>query len=224
MTRLIGARGRFPGKKHKRKNAPGNMAGPQGVLEFVTGTMASGKTGQLLLRARRDVGNGKRVIVMKPSIDTRHSPEIVKSRLGLEMKCDYVTQSDTDICREVAYRDADVMYIDEIQFFTPGQVEQLRQIVDETSLSIHCYGLRTNYKRELFAGSKRMIELCDRIAEIDSGCKLCPGNAKFNMKCVGGICVTRGPEVDISMEGEEKYYPVCHSCYMKKTASTKGEF
>jgi thymidine kinase len=197
------------------------MGGPRNILEFVTGAIASGKTGQLLLRAKRDMGNGKKVIVLKPSIDTRHGSDVIKSRLGLELKCDYLILRGTDIRQDVPYKDADVIYVDEIQFFSGKQIEQLRQIVDETAVSVYCYGLRTNYKRELFAGSKRVIELCDRISEIDIGCKMCSRSASFNMKLIGGVAVVKGPEIDISVEGEEKYYPVCHSCYMKGAVPTK---
>ena len=104
--------------------------------------------------------------------------------------------------------------VDESQFLTGYQVEQLRAIVDNFDINVMCYGLRTDFQTHLFEGSKRLFELADDIDEMKISCT-CENKAIFNARFNEfGVIVTDGEQVLIG--GEDKYKPICSKCYRKE--------
>lgn len=189
------------------------------AFEFTYSAIGGGKTANMILRARHSELCGKRILLAKPQIDTRHETGAIRSRSGIDMRCDVCAAPDFDFAA-MSYGNIDILFVDEAQFLSCVQIEQLREVADTHSISVLCYGLLTDFRRNLFEGSKRLVELCDRIVELDVTCNFCGENAKFNLKYIGGQAVVDGPVVDISAPGAEKYVPVCHGCWSAKTSGT----
>lgn len=190
------------------------------TFEFVYSAICGGKTANMLLRAKHSELCGKKILLAKPPIDIRYDGRIIKSRCGIEMRCDICVDSEFNFVEDVSYANVDILFVDEAQFLSSWQIEQLREVADIHGISVLCYGLLTDFMKNLFDGSKRLIELCDRISELDVTCNFCGENAKFNLKYIGGQAITNGPVVDISMPGAEKFLPVCHGCWMEKATVT----
>lgn len=187
-------------------------------LYFKYGAMGCSKSAQALMCRFNYVQKGYKVLLIKPSIDTRDTENgipYVKSRIGLKAEC--LTFSPTDSLKELfeKHKDAcDVVIVDECQFATAQQINDLRDITE--FVPVICYGLKTNFKTELFEGSKRLIELSDSITELKSICK-CGHKAIINARMINGKPVTDGAEVVIG--GDETYEAMCYSCFKK----LKGE-
>ena len=186
-------------------------------LYFRYGTMNSSKTMQLLVTAHNYERHGKRVIIVKPKIDTRFSIECVKSRTGLIMKADIlvgindsITDNDIFTCKKVGFS---CVLVDECQFLTPKQIEELRLLT--IHMPVICYGLRTNYTGTLFPGAKRLMELADSIEEIKNICTYCNRKSIINMKCIKGMVIKSG-DCAPDLGCEEKYLPVCWKCWHYK--------
>ncbi|MGN1207910.1 MAG: thymidine kinase [Christensenellales bacterium] len=185
-------------------------------LYFRYGTMGSSKTAQALMTKFNYEQKGFKVLLLKPVIDTRdlkNGKVVVKSRIGLVSDC--VTFSKTDNLIDLVeknrhHQDEFVVIVDECQFCTALQVEQL-QVVSR-KYQVLCYGLLTNFKTELFEGSKRLVEIADSLAEIKSVCK-CGKKANVNARFVNGKLTLTGDEIMIG--GDETYESLCFSCYEK---------
>ena len=108
----------------------------------------------------------------------------------------------------------DIIMVDEAQFLSESQVDELRELADN-GVMVMCYGLKNNYTGRLFEGSKRIIEVCDTIREIQSMCTRCGSKATVNARYSGNKIVYEGNIIDIG--GEEKYTALCHKCWMKGT-------
>jgi thymidine kinase len=185
-----------------------------GKLYFKYGAMGSSKTASALMCRFNYMQKGMNVLLLKPSIDNRFKVNEVTSRIGLSAPC-YAFSKEENIVqifkKESKKSKFDVVIVDECQFCTKEQIEQLREITEY--VSVLCYGLLTNFKTELFEGSKRLIELADSIAEIKCVCE-CGRKATINAKFRNGILVSDGQEVDIG--AEEKYNGLCYFCYKKE--------
>jgi thymidine kinase len=106
--------------------------------------------------------------------------------------------------------------VDEVQFLDPKHVDQLRMITYLWRVPVICYGLRTDFRTNLFPGSKRLLELADSIEEVKTTCQFCNKKAIFNLKHVNGRADLEGPTVQLG--AEEKYFPTCYGCYTKQLA------
>lgn len=148
-------------------------------LYFKYGAMGSSKSAQALITQFNYEELGMRVWLIKPSIDDRDGASIVKSRVGLFREADVIFPEDNLYDRYQAGEHYDVIIADEAQFFTPEQIDQLRQIVDEADLPVLCFGLRTDFLTHLFPGSRRLMELADSITEIKTVCA-CGSKATVN--------------------------------------------
>lgn len=176
-------------------------------LYFKYGAMGSSKTAQALMCRFNYLQKGFVVLLVKPSIDTR-SPK-VKSRIGLEADCITIDKT-TNLFKLFDEQKPNVIIVDECQFLSAKQVEDLKALTNK--VPVLCYGLLTNFKTELFEGSKRLVELADSISEIKSVCK-CGRKATVNARLVNGKVVYDGPEVLIG--ADETYEGMCYSCYIK---------
>ena len=183
-------------------------------LYFKYGAMGSSKTAQALITKYNYEENDMKVWLIKPSADTRDGAAIIRSRIGLEAKCEIATP-DTDIYerfRATRMGECDVIIADECQFLTISQIDQLRAIVNDFSVPVLCFGLRTDFQTKLFPGSLRLMELADCIEEIKTMCD-CGAKATVNARISDGYIVTEGAQVVLG--GNDSYIAMCHRCYIR---------
>ena len=183
-------------------------------LYFKYGAMGSSKTAQALITQFNYEELGMSVWMIKPSVDTRDGADIIRSRIGLERRAQIITP-DQDVVREYAKAGKhDVIIADEAQFFTPEQIEGLRELVDFEDIPVLCFGLRTDFLTHCFPGSKRLMELADSITEIKTVCA-CGHKATVNARIdAGGRIITEGDQVFLG--GNDSYIAMCHRCWKKK--------
>lgn len=184
-------------------------------LYFKYGAMGSSKTAQALITKYNYEENDLSVWLLKPSVDTRDGKKILRSRIGLAAEVDVVAP-ETDVValfREQREGKCDVIIVDECQFLTVEQVDQLRFIVDEYNIPVMCFGLRTDFQTRLFPGSLRLMEIADTIQEIKTICD-CGAKATVNARIDGnGHIVTQGAQVVLG--GNDSYIAMCHKCYAR---------
>ena len=190
-------------------------------LYFKYGAMGSSKSAQALITKFNYEEKGMTVWLIKPSIDTRDGADLIRSRIGLEARARIITP-DQDIAAE--YRAAgrhDVIIADEAQFFTPAQIDQLRELVDEEEIPVLCFGLRTDFLTRFFPGSARLMELADSLTEIKTVCA-CGRKATVNARIDGsGRIVTKGGQ--ILLGGNDSYVAMCHRCWKKQIREQEGQ-
>ena len=183
-------------------------------LYFKYGAMGSSKTAQALITKYNYEENDMKVWLLKPSADTRDGATVIRSRIGLEALCEIATP-DTDIYerfRTSRMGQCDVIIADECQFLTVAQIDQLRAIVNDFSVPVLCFGLRTDFQTKLFPGSLRLMELADCIEEIKTMCD-CGAKATVNARISDGFIVTEGAQVVLG--GNDSYIAMCHRCYIR---------
>ncbi len=184
-------------------------------LYFKYGAMGSSKTAQALITKFNYEERGMMVWLIKPSTDTRDGEHILASRIGLSAECSSISVGD-DILNifETEHSDADVIIGDECQFFTRDHINQLRRIVDEKNIPVLCFGLRTDFKTNLFKGSERLFEIADSISEIKTICD-CGAKATVNARIdEKGRILTKGSQ--LMLGGNERYIAMCHKCWVKR--------
>lgn len=178
------------------------------MLTFTYGVMGSSKTAQALIAQYNYEQSGYQVIMLKPKIDTRS--RMIKSRIGLKSKCYIFSAKDylLDLpLFDIDFNKETIIIVDECQFCTKDQIEQLK-IISET-FDVFCYGLLTNFKSELFEGSKRLIEIADKLVKIDHICK-CGKQAQINALFEDNMLVRSGDEIRI---GDAEYRAMCYQCW-----------
>lgn len=185
-------------------------------LYFKYGAMGSSKSAQALITKFNYEEKGMRVWLIKPSIDTRDGADIIRSRIGLEAHANVILPDDNIVEK---YREAgrhDVIITDEAQFFTPEQIDQLRELVDGEDLPVLCFGLRTDFLTHFFPGAMRLMELADSLTEIKTVCS-CGRKATVNARIgEGGRIITEGSQVFLG--GNDSYVAMCHKCWKEKIA------
>jgi thymidine kinase len=157
-----------------------------------------------------------KVWLIKPSTDTRFGTAIIHSRIGIEGVADVIGPGADLLAtfQALSPPGADVVIADECQFFTPDQIDALRTIVDEYSVPVLCFGLRTDFLTHQFPGSRRLFELADSITEIKTICE-CGLKATVNARFgADGKITTLGDQVYLG--GNESYIAMCHKCWKKK--------
>lgn len=191
----------------------------RGKLYFRYGTMGSAKTALLLTQAYNFEERGLSYICMKPIIDIRESRNVIRSRIGIERECTWI-HGDTNLylsIKDLFEETLDVPHwilVDEAQFLTTEQVDQLAQAVDDFGCNVVCYGLRTDFQSHMFEGSKRLFELADSIDEIKSTCT-CGRKTIINARIDSeGNVIAEGEQVEIG--GNERYMAVCRKCWRNK--------
>lgn len=196
----------------------------KGKLFFKYGCMGSGKSLQLLATAHNFQIHSIPFIIFKSEIDTRDGENVVHSRALGDRECVSVTKEDNLYNIITSYLQCELSYprikwilVDEAQFLTAEQVDQLAAIVDTLDISVICYGLRTDFQTHLFEGSKRLFEVADTFEEIKSSC-YCNSKTIFNARMNSNKeIVTDGAQVEIG--GDDKYVSICRKCYFEKTGN-----
>ena len=184
-------------------------------LYFKYGAMGSSKTAQALITKYNYEENDLKVWLIKPSADTRDGKQILRSRIGLEAEVE-VIPPDMDILArfdETRRGSCNVIIVDECQFLTEQQIDELRSVVNDRNVPVMCFGLRTDFQTRLFPGSRRLMELADEIQEIKTMCD-CGAKATVNARIDGsGHIITQGEQVVLG--GNDSYIAMCHKCYIR---------
>lgn len=182
-------------------------------MYFRFGAMNCGKTTALLQVAHNYEEQGMKVVVIKSSIDKKGDKNIV-SRLGIEREVDLLIPLDERISTNIDLDNISCILVDEVQFMSKEQIKELWIISKMEDIPVICYGLKTNFKGELFEGSKAVLEVADELEELSTICK-CGNKARFNARVENGEYVSDGNEVAI--DGiDARYEPLCGECYIKK--------
>ncbi len=183
-------------------------------LYFKYGAMGSSKSANALITKFNYEERGMKVWLIKPSVDDRDGVDHIRSRIGLDEIAD-VIRPDDDIRERMKEKpDADVIISDECQFFTPEQIDQLRDIVNTQNIPVLCFGLRTDFLTHLFPGSRRLFEVADSITEIKTICA-CGSKAIVNARIDrDGRILTMGDQVFLG--GNDSYLAMCHRCWAQK--------
>ena len=185
-------------------------------LYFKYGTMNSGKSAILLQSAFNYEQKGMKVLVLKPKIDTKGEDYIV-SRVGLKRKVNHLIKEDEDLYKELEDRldKIDCIFVDEAQFLSENQVEDLLHIAVECDVPVICYGLRTDFRTEGFVGSTRLLQIAHELEELKTICD-CGRKAIFNVRKVDGKFSYSGDQVAIDGKEEVTYDSLCPKCYYEK--------
>lgn len=182
-------------------------------LYFRYGSVSSAKTLNLLAVAHNYERQGKKVLVLKPSFDTRFGDREVASRAGLERKADIIINENT-VLDPQDFKGCHCILVDEAQFLSAKHIDHLRCLTLQASVPVICYGLRTDFRTHLFEGARRLMELADSIEEVKTTCSFCNRKAVFNLKSVDGIASIDGQSKELG--AEERFLPVCYTHYAEK--------
>lgn len=183
-------------------------------LYFKYGAMGCSKTAQALITKFNYEERGMKVLLIKPAIDTRDGVDLVKSRIGLQSEA-YAVDSQENLYDFYTkkHSDCNVVIVDECQFLTPEQVDQLGDIVIKLSVPVLCFGLATDFTTHLFPGSRRLFEIAESISEIKSVCK-CGAKATVNARFDdNGHVVYKGEQVVLG--GNGRYTAMYRKCWLK---------
>lgn len=183
-------------------------------LYFRYGAMNCGKTTALLQVAHNYEEKGLKVIIIKPSVDTKGGKKIV-SRLGIKRRVDIWLKPGDNVRDKFDLTNLDCILVDEAQFLKPDQVQDLWLITKLYDIPVICYGLRTTFQTKFFIGSAPLMELADVLEELVTICE-CGSKAKFQGRKVNGEFVTSGSEVAIDGVDDVTYESLCGKCYIEK--------
>ena len=191
-------------------------------LYFRYGAMNSGKTTALLQVAHNYEEKGMRVLLMKPAIDTK-GDNLIVSRLGISRPVDVLLTKEDIIIKYLPDIDIPLgaIIIDEAQFLTPEQVNELYFITKALNIPILCYGLRCDFQMKGFPGSTRLLEIADSLEELKTICS-CGKKATQNLRLVNNKPVFEGEQISIDNQDEVKYDSVCGDCYLKLRGEIKN--
>lgn len=181
-------------------------------LYFRYGAMNSSKTANALMVKYNYEERGQKVLLLKPSVDNRESGCIIKSRAGLTEEC-LLVHRDSNIYELVqAYikelSEISCVIIDEAQFLTRQQVYHLTRLVDGDGIPVICYGLRADFRGELFEGSQYLLAWADTIEEVKTVC-WCGRKAIMNARYQGDKILKEGEQVEVG--GNDRYISLCRA-------------
>ncbi|WP_224428750.1 thymidine kinase [Pediococcus acidilactici] len=181
-------------------------------LFFHYGAMNSGKSIEILKVAHNYEEQDKQVVLMTSGIDTRSGVGEISSRIGLRRDA-FPIFDDTDIYAVIKQAEMNpaCVLIDEAQFLKKHHVLELAKVVDELGIPVMTFGLKNDFRNELFEGSKYLLLYADKIVEMKTICWFCKHKALMNLRVHNGKPVYEGEQVQIG--GNESYYPVCRRHY-----------
>ena len=190
------------------------------MLVFRYGVMNSGKTAALLMLAHQFDVLRRHVLVLKPAVDTRTAASVITSRVGITRDVDIVVHAHTNLGPEglAPARSLFAVLVDEAQFLSVAQIDQLRQLA--LRVRVVCYGLKTDYRGQLFPASQRLFEVADTLEELTALCTQCDAVASRNVKFNGDDFVRTG-DGNIDIGTEDKYIALCFRCFNTSLAFTR---
>lgn len=193
-------------------------------LYFRYGTMGCGKTMQLLQVAFNYEERGHKVCVIKPSTDTKNETSLL-TRIGPERKTDFCFDKKEGLFKKISeeYRDVHCVLVDEAQFMTPTQADQLLKVTAKLNIPVMAYGLRLNFRQQDggFEGATRLLQIAHNLEEIKTICD-CGRKATLNARLINGKIVSDGPDILID-DGKTnvEYRAFCPVCYEKHLEEAK---
>lgn len=192
-------------------------------LYYRYGTMNSGKSIEILKVAYNYEEQGKPVVLMTSALDTREGMGCIASRIGLRREA-YPVSADTDILGfiEKLPEKPYCVLIDECQFLTRSNVYDLARVVDELDIPVMAFGLKNDFRNELFEGSKYLLLLADKIDEIKTICHYCSKKATMVLRIENGSPVYDGDQIQIG--GNETYTSVCRRHYFQPEITKERPF
>ena len=170
-------------------------------LYFRYGAMGSSKTANAIMVRHNYLERGQRVLMLKPRLDNRDGETMIASRSGLRCECHFIEDLD-----RFNVRDYDCLIVDEAQFLTRAQVERLVRVVDIDNVPVIAYGLRCDFRNELFEGSQWLLAWADTIGEVKTIC-WCGKKAVCNARVVDGKVAREGEQIVLG--GSESYVSLC---------------
>lgn len=184
-------------------------------LYYRYSSMNAGKSMDILKIAHNYEEQGKRVLLFTSELDDRYGKGFVVSRVGIKREA-IVYNSDTSLGNiiQIASTEGERIHcvlVDEGQFLTKAQVCELTQVVDYLDIPVIVYGLKNDFKNDLFEGSEALLIYADKIEEIKTVCWFCDKKATMVLRVANGKPVYTGEQVVIG--GNETYLPVCRKCY-----------
>ena len=189
-------------------------------LYFKYGPMKCGKTTDIIKTYYNYKEKDMNVLIMKPG-DDKKAGAMIQNRAGTELNTDYVVPADANIYSLITYHlmenNTDCIIVDEAQFLTPKQVDELAEVVDMYGIPVLCYGLRADAFSHVFPGSQRLFEIADKLEELKAICK-CGKKATFNLRYnkINGENIPVFEGEQISIDGiDSDYDSVCRPCYKK---------
>ena len=186
-------------------------------LYFRYGAMGCGKTMQLLQVAFNYEERGHKVCVIKPKTDTKNGTKLL-TRIGPERETNFCFDKKTGLFKKISqeYKGVHCVLVDESQFLTKEQVDQLMLVTIKLDIPVMAYGLRLNFRREDggFEGATRLLQIAHDIEEIKTICE-CGKKATYNSRFLNGKFVCDGPDVLIDGTTEIEYRALCPACYEK---------
>lgn len=193
-------------------------------LYFRYGAMDCGKTVQLLQVAHNYEDHGQKVCIIKPATDTKNGTKLL-SRVGnLERETHFTFDRKVDLYEKLKseYPNVDCVLVDEAQFLTPAQADELSHVAAILDIPVICYGLRVNFRQQSsgFEGSTRLLQIAEDLQEIKTICD-CGRKATRSCRFLDGELVVEGPDILID-DGKTKveYRPICSKCYYEKIANS----
>ena len=184
-------------------------------LYFRYGAMNCGKTTLLLQTAYNYEERGMKVLIFKPKIDTKGDNKVV-SRLGVTRQIDYLISKEDIISKYIDEKSLPAaIIVDEAQFLTKEQVDDLYIISKKLDIPVLTYGLRNDFLMNTFEGSARLLALADSIEELKTICR-CGRKATQNMRFLNGKPIFKGESVLIDGTSNIVYESVCGKCYLQK--------
>ena len=200
-------------------------------LYFRFGAMNSGKSTALLQAAYNYAERGQQVLLAKPAADTRGDREIV-SRLGVTRAVDFTIGPNDDLLERFFAERAAVatargagvacLLVDEAQFLSPAQVDDLLRIAVMQDVPVLAYGIRTDFRTSAFPGSRRLLEVAHSLEELKTICR-CGRKAIFNARRVGDRYVFDGLQVAIDEQDDVGYEALCGACYLAESGGALGD-
>jgi len=190
-------------------------------LYFRYGTVNSGKSTSLLQVAHNYEERGMSVLVLKPGIDTKGKQTVV-SRIGSSRTVDVLIGEGDELTPQKISADTSCILIDEVQFLSADQINQLLEIALLKNVPIICYGLRTDFKTKPFPGAARLLEIAHGLEELKTICR-CGKKAIFNGRKLGGDFTSTGEQVAIDGENKVEYEALCGKCYIKLVGPLTGK-
>lgn len=186
------------------------------MLHFYYGVMGSSKTAMLLMQRYNYLQLGLRVALVKPAVDTRISASTVYSRVGLQAEAQIVLGNAHSIQEQLnwlaiqhAHSTFQYIFIDEAQFLTENQVQELADMGD--SLEIFCYGLKTDFQGNFFPGSAALLRLAEDIQEVPGSLCWCGKKATMNTRVDSlGNVIKQGEQVLIDNQDSIRYIGLCY--------------
>lgn len=183
------------------------------------GTMNASKSAQILMQTFNFERQGKTFIIFKPSFDTRDGKYIKSRALGEKREAFTIEKHTDGLMFMLASENLpDFIFVDELQFFTPKQVEELSEISILLDIPIFAYGLLLSYTGEMFEASKKAIECGFSLQELKMQCDFCTEKSTHHLLYVNGKVTTSGDGIHV---GDEEYKSVCYTCYKQEVKCNK---